>query len=70
MNYNASFVKIYNAGAAVVNLEVAGLATALVYLLDHQGCHIFLGTIYQNGKMCVPNNHKTYQMVTKHDKWR
>jgi hypothetical protein len=29
-----------------------------------QGCQIFLGTTYQNGKN-IPNNNKTYQMSKK-----
>jgi hypothetical protein len=31
--------------------------------LSVQGCQIFLGTTYQNGKN-VPNNHKIDQIVT------
>jgi hypothetical protein len=30
-----------------------------------QGCHIFLGIIYQNGKN-IPNGHKMYQMAIKY----
>jgi hypothetical protein len=30
----------------------------------NQGCHIFIGTTYQNGKN-IPNNHKIYQIATK-----
>jgi hypothetical protein len=29
----------------------------------------FLGTIYHNGKICIPNDHKGYQMTTKYTKW-
>jgi hypothetical protein len=33
-----------------------------------QGCQIFLGTTYQNGKN-IPKNHKIYQMATEYIKW-
>jgi hypothetical protein len=33
-----------------------------------QGCQIFLGTTYKNGKN-IPNDHKIYQIVTKYTKW-
>jgi hypothetical protein len=35
---------------------------------EHQGCQIFLGTTYQNGKN-IPKDHKIYQMATKYTKW-
>jgi hypothetical protein len=42
---------------------VAALVTFSV-----QGCQIFLGTTYQNGKN-IPNGHKIYQMATKYTIW-
>jgi hypothetical protein len=30
-----------------------------------QGCQIYLGTTYQNGKN-IPNDHKMYQMAVKY----
>jgi hypothetical protein len=33
-----------------------------------QGCQIFLGTAYQNGKY-IPNYHKLHQLATKHTRW-
>jgi hypothetical protein len=33
-----------------------------------QGCQIFLGTTYQNGKN-IPNDHKMYQMDPKCSSW-
>jgi hypothetical protein len=33
------------------------------------GCQIFPGTTYQNGKNIL-NNHKIYQMATKYSKWQ
>jgi hypothetical protein len=35
---------------------------------DEQGCQIFLGTIYQNGKN-IPNEPKIYKMILKYTKW-
>jgi hypothetical protein len=32
---------------------------------SRQGCQIFLGKTYQNGKN-LPNDHKIYQMTTKY----
>jgi hypothetical protein len=34
-----------------------------------QGCQIFLGTTYQNGKS-ITGSHKIYQMTTKYTKWQ
>jgi hypothetical protein len=34
-----------------------------------QGCQIFLGSTYQNGKN-IPNDHKIYQMAIQFNKWQ
>jgi hypothetical protein len=33
-----------------------------------QGCQIFIGATYQNGKN-IPNDHKIYQMAIQFNKW-
>jgi hypothetical protein len=33
-----------------------------------QGCQIFLGTIYQNGKN-LPNDHNMHKIAVKYTKW-
>jgi hypothetical protein len=38
------------------------------FAIGKQGCQIFLGTTYPNGKN-IPNNHKIYPMATNYTKW-
>jgi hypothetical protein len=49
-------------------IEERSLSRLLNPWLVNQGCQIFLGTTYQNGKN-IPNNHKIYLMDTKFTQW-
>jgi hypothetical protein len=38
------------------------------FSLGKQGCQIFIGATYQNGKN-IPNDYKLYQITLKYTKW-
>jgi hypothetical protein len=40
----------------------------VMFDIPYQGCQIFIGTTYQNGKN-IPNNHQVHHRAVKWAKW-